>query len=133
MSTKRNPISRRIKTQITPPAIDAYRRFRSWDGKCACPPYPPYPPYPSQASDNSNPEHRARFQAYNEEYAAYERERAKCLACPARAAEYAFLLRELNIKLKPWEQGLKSFPEIVRALDEALAESAAPRTERPAP
>ena len=88
---------------------------------------------PSQVSDSSNPEHQARLRAYHEERAAYERERAKCLACPARAAEHAFLLRELNIKLKPWEQGLKSFPEIVHALDEALAASAAPSTERPAP
>ena len=43
MSTKRAPINRRIKTQITPAAIDAYRRFRGWDGKCTCPPVVHYP------------------------------------------------------------------------------------------
>ena len=43
MTTKRTPLARGLKAQITPAAIAAYRRMRAWDGRCTCPENAPYP------------------------------------------------------------------------------------------
>jgi hypothetical protein len=118
MATNRTPVSRFTRVQITPVAVDTYRRLRSWDGKCIC---PATAPYPGQIFNSADPEHRERARRYHEEHAAYEAACAKCEACPARAAAEAQLLRELRIELKPWHDGLDDFPDVLRALDAALA------------
>src|SRR5262245_54335212 len=100
MPTNRTPISRRPRAMITPAAIVAYRQLRSWDGKCTCP--PPLP-YGGNVFNSADPEHVKREQRRHRARRAYERACAKCKACPAQKEAEADVLRELRIKLKPWE------------------------------
>jgi hypothetical protein len=119
MTTKRTPINRSPKGRITPVAVEAYRRLRSWDGRCTC---PPRPPYPGRIFDSSNPEHREQARRHSEACAVYEKRCAACPACPAQALEESFLLRELQVRFKPWQIGLKDFPDLISALEAALEE-----------
>jgi hypothetical protein len=54
----------------------------------------------------------------------YEKQCAACPACPAQALEEKFLLRELQVRFKPWQIGLKDFPDLISALEAALEERA---------
>jgi hypothetical protein len=126
MSTKRTPITRGLKAQITPTAVRSYRRLRAQDGRCTC---PRVAPYPGQVYDSSNPAHREREREYRRERDAYELARASCIACAAITREHAFLVEELRLPLKPWQAGLDDFPAVVAAL-EAAARPARTRTRK---
>jgi hypothetical protein len=53
---------------------------------------------------------------------AYEAACAACPACPRAAAAEEFLLELLRLTpLRPWQTGLRDFPEVVSALSEAAA------------
>jgi hypothetical protein len=117
------PVKRRIDKartgRITPAAVEAYRRLRSWDGKCTC---PPIAPYPGRVFNSADPEHREQARRHSEARAVYEQECAKCPACPAQALEEKFLFRELQVHFKPWQMGLNDFPDLISALEAALEE-----------
>lgn len=119
MTTKRTPRARPLKARITPAAIEAYRRLRSWDGRCTC---PKNAPYPGQVYDSSDPVCQARHRKYLAEMNIYETAKARCPACPARAVERKFLIEELQLRLKPWQSGVENFPEVVAALEAAAWE-----------
>jgi hypothetical protein len=127
MPTNRRPTASSLRTgRITPAAIKAYRRLRSWDGKCTC---PATAPYPGQVFVSSDPACQERERRYQAELVVYEAARARCVACPAVALEHARLLEELRRVLKPWQSGLSDFLELEAAL-EAAAESKRSKSKR---
>jgi hypothetical protein len=120
MSTKRTPIARGAKAQITPEAVRAFRRLRHWEARCMCLP-PPALPASSGVSVNGRWIHAAPgVQAqYQREQAGCAASRAACRACPRIAAAEARLLAALRIAPRPWQSGLEAFPEVEAALEAA--------------
>ena len=119
MTTKRTPLARGLKAQITPAAIAAYRRMRAWDGRCTC---PENAPYPGQVFVSSDPVCQERQRRYYSELDIYEAARAACPACPQIARAHETLLKELRLTLRPWQSGLENFPEVAAALKAATRE-----------
>jgi hypothetical protein len=118
MPTNRRPVSAQPRFgQITPAAVAVYRRLRAWDGKCVCPLEAPY----FGNFDNTDAACMARYQLYLKQRETYEAARARCQACPAAEREHELLLRELRAVLKPWQTGIEDFPDVVAALDAAIA------------
>jgi ribosomal protein S27AE len=115
MVTKRTPITRQFKVQVTPEAIAIYRRMRSWDNQHTCPKEDP--PHPGRIFNSADPEHEERQRVYEAERDAYEAAREACPACAATMADHAELLRVLGIRLRPWQLGLEAFPDIEAALE----------------
>ena len=119
MTTKRTPRSRGPKAQITPGAIEAFRRMRAWEGRCTCPLPPAWIPG-QNVFTSSDPVCVERQERANRAWADCEAERAKCPACPTIALEEKALLEELRVKLRPWQRGMDDFPALVEALEAAI-------------
>jgi hypothetical protein len=116
-----------------PEAVALWHEFRSWDGKCTCPPLSAAP-YPGRSYDSSNPADRERRRQYETERAAYDAARAQCVACreQRRLDDELLLALGLRSQLKPWnfDSGIHAFPDIIAALNEAGAGNG---SERPPP
>ena len=119
MTTKRSPLARAFKAQITPAAVAAYRRMRAWDGRCTC---PENAPYPGQIYVSTDPVCQERERRYWNELEAYEAARAACPACPPIARAHEFLLEELRLTLRPWQSDIDDFPAVEAALEAATRE-----------
>jgi hypothetical protein len=100
-----------------PEAVALWRELWSWTGKCTC---PPVAPYPGRAFDSSDPACRERHCQYEIARAAYDEGCARCVACRERRRIEPELLRVLGLRLKPWQEGIDDFPDVVAALDAAL-------------
>jgi hypothetical protein len=124
MATKRTPITRQLKVQVTPEAVAIYRRMRLWDHQHTCP--EENPPHPGRIFDSANPEHQERQRVYEAECDAYEAAREACPACARATADRAELLRVLGIRLRPWQLGLEDFPDIKAALEAECAREKPP-------
>jgi hypothetical protein len=128
MPTNRRPTTSSLRTGlITPAAVKAYRRLRSWDGKCTCPP-PPAWVEGQNVFNSSDPACVERHRRVCQAWDSYQLARAQCPACPAIAAESEFLVEELRLPVRPWRLELADFPEALEALEAAAQE--APRRRR---
>ena len=130
MPTNRRPTTSSLRTGlITPAAIRAFRRLRSWGGKCTCP-SPPAWIEGQNVFVASDPVCQEREQRSRQAWAACEAERAKCPACPVIASESEFLVEELRLPVRPWQSRLADFPGVWEALEAAAQEAPVRRQRR---
>jgi hypothetical protein len=118
--------------RVTSAAVALWREYRSWDGKCTCPPVSSAPYFGN--FDSSDPACVERMRQHDVARAAYEAQRARCVAHRERRRLDDELLRTLGLRsqLKPWnfDSGIHAFPDVVAALNEAGAGNG---SERPPP
>jgi hypothetical protein len=119
--------------RITQEAVALWREYRSWDGKCTCPPLSSAP-YPGGVFDSSDPACLERRRQYEIAQAAYDEKRAQCVPCreQRRLDDELIMALGLRSKLRPWnfDSGIHAFPDVVAALNEAGAGNG---SERPPP
>jgi hypothetical protein len=106
----------RREPQISPKAVDRWRRMQALERACTCPD-PASKPYPGNVCINGVDPDPARRAPYLAERARYDQQRAACEACPQWAIEHAALLADLGIRLRPWEGGIHARVELVAALE----------------